>query len=174
MSNTRKRKKRVEKKKDPSEWLKGRLELLFRYPELSKISPDIYNKCGVWTPLKIIGVGYFASIYSKIISKQPWVKKWYYIDLFAGSGIHKVSETGDTILGTCIHAIDSFKNPPHKVFLVEKDPEKKMALENRLNFLKSNVDKFIGSLFSISSIKLNNHPDNSLKRTKFSTKCNRY
>lgn len=74
-------------------WVKEIVKLLQQHTgELSKIDSGIFYDVKPWTPLKLIVLGYFTSVYTKIISNQSWCNNMVYIDLFANSGINKVNK----------------------------------------------------------------------------------
>lgn len=128
----------------PFDWLhERRLPLLLRYvPELSKIDGGVYNEANYWTALKLVALEYFAPMYTKIIKKQKWIKKMYYIDLCSGSGLCDLGG-GDIILGSPLVIADSAKqNPFDMVYLIDNDSNKIHALENRIDYLKENVPDF--------------------------------
>lgn len=124
------------KETDP-QWLRRKVQELSDCAlELSKIG-TVNNSANTWTCSKLIGLSYFADIYSKNIVKG--YKNFYYIDLFAGSGLNLIEDTGDLILGSAIVAPKWFKyHRPVKAFYIEKEKDKIESLDARLSYLKDN------------------------------------
>lgn len=131
-------------RKTLNEWLERRLEILLQHTDsLETIDEEIYNPAKSWTCLKLIGLTLFASIYSNIIPKVYRYRNWYYLDLFSGSGLCKLEETGDIIIGSAIATPNSFHTPPTKIFIMDLDIEKLNALMERVNYLKTQgIERF--------------------------------
>jgi three-Cys-motif partner protein len=49
--------------------------------------PNI-DEIGIWSKVKLEIVRKYASAYSRIVAKQPAIRKHVYVDAFAGSGAH--------------------------------------------------------------------------------------
>lgn len=113
------------------EWLKRHLQrLLPMSDQLSSIYPEVvYEKRG-WTALKLVCLMFYADVYTKIIPKH--YDKMVYIDLLAGSGINRVKETGDLIIGSPIIAA-TMESPFDKLIFVENGVDRSEALECRLS-----------------------------------------
>lgn len=58
------------------------------------------DEIGYWSEIKLEIVRQYAQAYSIILNKQKSVKRYLYIDGFAGAGSHISKSTGDTILGS--------------------------------------------------------------------------
>ncbi len=82
---------------------------------------NIYNKInsgnyyietfttGAWTVIKELLLAYYGPSYLMIMRKQKWIKKLCYVDLFAGSGIIKLTGLKNYYLGSPLivkYAID--------------------------------------------------------------------
>ncbi|MBU2638555.1 MAG: three-Cys-motif partner protein TcmP [Nanoarchaeota archaeon] len=123
-------KKQILKLNDTNTHLKDRL---------AKICPDVYNEFQKWTPLKLILLNYTLDICMIIIDRTSIFKKKIYVDLFAGSGINKVKETNDFLIGSPLIAAqlaDSFD----KMFFCESDKDYNNALVQRLGLVgKKNI-----------------------------------
>lgn len=108
----------------------------------SKVAYNVKN----WTPLKLIAIGYFAHMYTNIISK--YFDRWLYCDLFAGSGVNLVSEK-DYLPGSPFIVMQASKNNPfHHVFLIEMNPKRYEALSSRLEWVAENLEYKFPSLGS--------------------------
>lgn len=64
-----------------------------------------YDKIGNWSEIKLDIVRDYASEYSKILARQTFVRRYLYIDAFAGWGIHVSKTTGEPIQGSPINAL---------------------------------------------------------------------
>ena len=106
---------------------------------------DVCNTFNRWTPLKLIGLSYFAGGYAQILGN---LKKRYpsleivYIDLFSGCGMNKIGNM--LIAGSPLVCIDSVTNRQVEfdtMYFNDLSPEYYGALEKRLEFL-SEIDSF--------------------------------
>ena len=61
---------------------------------------DDLDVVGTWTQVKLAILREYAAAYTAILSKQPSIKSYAYIDAFAGAGRHIAKETGDEIAGS--------------------------------------------------------------------------
>lgn len=126
------------------EWLKKQIVKLndtntHLKDNLAKIEPDIYNEFQKWTPLKLIILNYTLDICTTIINKTPIFKKRIYADLFAGSGINKVKDTNDFLIGSPIIAAQ-YANSFDKMFFCESDSRFYNALTKRIELMgQSNI-----------------------------------
>jgi three-Cys-motif partner protein len=64
------------------------------------------DEIGYWSKIKLEIVKEYASAYSKIMSKQRFIKGYYYIDGFAGAGIHLSKTSKDLVLGSPVNALN--------------------------------------------------------------------
>lgn len=125
------------------EWLKRHLQrLLPMSDQLSSIYPEVvYEKRG-WAALKLVCLMFYADVYTKIIPK--YYDKMVYIDLLAGSGINRVKETGDLIIGSPIIAA-TMESPFDRLVFVENGVDRSEALECRLS---SVLDRSVFSVYN--------------------------
>ena len=70
---------------------------------MSKVQLD---EIGYWSEIKLDIVKKYATAYSTIMNKQSFVKGYYYIDGFAGAGIHLSKATGEFVLGSPANALN--------------------------------------------------------------------
>lgn len=126
-------------------WLKEQIEKLevttsksFKneIEQIIKIKPEIYNEFKEWTPLKLILLNYTLDVCSTIINKCPFFENKYYIDLFAGSGINKIKDTEDFLIGSSLIAMLGYSDIYNLMIFCEKDPSFYEALNLRLQILK--------------------------------------
>jgi three-Cys-motif partner protein len=68
------------------------------------------DEIGYWSEIKLDIVKEYAAAYSTIMNKQSSIKGYYYIDGFAGSGVHLSKSTGEFVLGSPANALNI--NPP--------------------------------------------------------------
>lgn len=131
------------------EWLKKHIKKLEitnsefkdKISEIVKIKPLIYNEFRHWTPLKLILLNYALDVCTMIINKSPSFKKMYYVDLFAGSGINKIKEKEDFLIGSPLIATLKYSDKYTKMFFCENNSDYYGALKLRLEFLKKeNLD----------------------------------
>ncbi len=118
-------------------WLGLKLDRLTEQcNQISKIDGGVYYKVGPWSALKLIFLlSYLGGVYTKIIPN--WYEKMYYIDLLAGAGVVQIKDSNDLVLGSPIIAAIWAQKPFTKMLLVEKNPESAKALENRLEWIKT-------------------------------------
>ncbi len=121
-------------KKENSEWLRERLEILTKLAEKIKHdgpTTDYHD----FTALKLIAIQFYAKIFSDIVFKQI-PKSWYdgavFVDLFAGTGLVKLkgSKYDDFLPGSplCAALLDKF----NYLVCVEASKERCDILEKRL------------------------------------------
>ena len=84
---------------------------------------------GPWSEQKLEIIQQYCTPYSKILNNKGF--RHYYIDGFAGAGLHKSKESGDLILGSPVNAIEI--NPPFKGYYF-------IEIENyKINHLKKMI-----------------------------------
>jgi three-Cys-motif partner protein len=64
-----------------------------------------YDQIGYWSEIKLDIVREYAQAYSRIMNAQPFIKKYLYIDAFAGAGYHISRESGDWVNGSPLNAL---------------------------------------------------------------------
>ncbi|MGD2248038.1 MAG: three-Cys-motif partner protein TcmP [Candidatus Methanofastidiosia archaeon] len=118
--------------------------------EVAQAGEYIYNEFKQWTPLKLMGLSYFAGGYAQILGnlkKKHQNLHLVYIDPFSGCGINKIDSQDNQdvlIAGSPLTCIDSVTNREVEfdcMFFNDADPEFSSSLEKRLEFL-SDVDPF--------------------------------
>lgn len=68
------------------------------------------DEIGYWSEIKLDIVKEYAAAYSTIMNKQSFIKGYYYIDGFAGAGVHLSKSTREFVLGSPANAMNI--NPP--------------------------------------------------------------
>jgi three-Cys-motif partner protein len=90
------------------------------------------DEIGPWSEIKLEIVKKYASAYSAIMSKQPVIKGYYYIDGFAGAGVHLSKSTKEPILGSAVNAL--LIAPPFTGYhFIDLDGDKTKLLEELSN-----------------------------------------
>jgi three-Cys-motif partner protein len=117
-----------------SEWLRARLDRLLEITEVvKKLTPKLYSEpdpaYGFWSIKKEIALMYWAYPFQQIA--KNYFKSFYYIDLFAGSGLMKAEKS--FFVGSPIVAIAStLKEHQFSQYIcMETSEERKVALEKR-------------------------------------------
>lgn len=115
----------------PRERVKERVPTLTRHAqEIHAVEPDIYNKFGTWSALKLIVHVATVNMYTTVISE--YFNDWFYIDALAGSGISVYDEIDESFLGSPLLAAKNAAEPFTKMYFIEKDEKNAAALEKRL------------------------------------------
>jgi three-Cys-motif partner protein len=85
----------AKKKEYPYEWTKRRAANLFSNVSSWQIDVNekVYVKEGTWPIKKLLAIEWFIQPFITISRKSPF-KEWNYIDMFAGSGLLKISQKG--------------------------------------------------------------------------------
>jgi three-Cys-motif partner protein len=83
-----------------------------RYPCISlrcKRSPRVgrlrLDEIGYWSEVKLDIVRRYATEYSTIMNKQGAIRRFAYIDGFAGAGVHLSKQTGQMVTGSPLNAL---------------------------------------------------------------------
>ncbi len=85
-----------------------------------------FDEIGYWSELKLEIVSKYASAYSHILSRQPGLAH-YYVDGFAGPGVHISKRTGEFVPGSPLNAL--LVSPPFRHhYLVDLDGDRVDAL----------------------------------------------
>lgn len=82
-----------------------------------------YDEVGYWSEVKLDIIKEYAQAYTKLLSKQKYIKQYSYIDAFAGSGVHLAKSTGSFIPGSPLNAL-LVKPPFQKYHLIDIDKDK--------------------------------------------------
>lgn len=75
-----------------------------RHISQSKPKRDLFNERGEQTVTKHNILANYLEPWAKIMAKQSWVKKAYYVDAFAGAGEYESGEEGSPLIATKILA----------------------------------------------------------------------
>lgn len=150
------------------EWLKNYLN---KITDIGKTVMDDgpVNDYFAYSALKLISIYYYSDPFLKVAKNDDRLKQGYdgavYIELFGGAGLVKLNDTGDVVAGSALCAIsDKTKNFDY-VICVEKDPERKQALENRLakiirrekfDVIQGDCNKCIKDVISLIKTKFKN------------------
>lgn len=102
--------------------------------EIMKIQPEVYNEFSEWTPLKLILLNYALDFCTLITGK--YFDNKYYIDLFAGSGINKMKNKKDFLIGSPLISTLKYKDKFSKLFFCESNLSLFDALKERLDYFK--------------------------------------
>ncbi|MGB0890072.1 MAG: three-Cys-motif partner protein TcmP, partial [Solirubrobacterales bacterium] len=63
------------------------------------------DEVGYWTEIKLDIVREYAKAYTKLMVTQPNIRRYVYIDAFAGAGVHVSKRTGEFISGSPLNAL---------------------------------------------------------------------
>jgi three-Cys-motif partner protein len=100
-----------------------------------------FDEIGSWSEVKLEIIRKYAVAYSRILSRQAPLKH-FYIDAFAGRGVHISKRTGRFVLGSPLKALEV--QPPFRgYFLIDLDGEKIAALREAVG-RRPNVKIFEG------------------------------
>lgn len=88
-----------------------------------------FDEIGRWSEIKLEIINQYISAYSTILANQRM--KYYYIDGFAGAGIHKSKTTGEIVEGSPLIAL-KIKPPFDGYYLTEADSQKSIFLSRIL------------------------------------------
>ena len=119
---------------NPIKWLSEKLEKISMGEYIRQIEDNFDKeelyKAHTWTPLKLIALMYWLTVYSRIVPKR--FSNCWYIDLLASSGANVITETGDIILGSpLLSYLVPYEPFKHHIF-VELDSQKQKTLDRML------------------------------------------
>ena len=78
------------------------------------------DQIGPWTEVKLDIVRKYASAYTQVMKSFPSIKRYIYIDAFAGAGTHISKQTGEMVLGSPLNAL--YVQPPfHEFHFIDLD-----------------------------------------------------
>jgi len=117
---------------------------------------DSYYEGHPWSIVKLVLLGVWANVYTKILKKRKGGIR--YVDLLAGSGTTLIQETKDVIKGSPF-AVKAFAfHPFDDYILVEKNEERYKALIQNTKLLGNiskpkygDCNKFVNEIFSDKS-----------------------
>ena len=69
-----------------------------------------FDEIGYWSEIKLDIIKEYATAYSTVMNKQSFIRGHYYIDGFAGAGVHISKSTGEFVPGSPTNALNV--NPP--------------------------------------------------------------
>jgi three-Cys-motif partner protein len=70
------------------------------------VSDVRYDEIGYWSEIKLDIVRDYARAYSKVLSNEVRIRKYLYIDAFAGAGVHISRQTGGYVPGSPLNALN--------------------------------------------------------------------
>jgi three-Cys-motif partner protein len=118
-----------------SDWLKGKISKLVEMVDIvKKESPEIFSIAdpdyGFWSLKKEIALMFWTYTFQQIAHK--WFDSYYYIDLFAGSGLMKAENS--FFVGSPIVAVSSTVKDKEfsKYICIEENESRAKALDNRM------------------------------------------
>jgi three-Cys-motif partner protein len=89
-----------------------------------------YDVIGNWSEVKLDIVREYAAEYSKIMNAQASIKRYCYIDAFAGSGQHISKGTGEFVRGSPWNAL-LIKPPFSEFHFIDLDRKDRQTSRNR-------------------------------------------
>jgi three-Cys-motif partner protein len=90
-----------------------------------------YDEIGYWSEIKLDIFKKYASAYTTIMHAHPSIKKYIYIDAFAGSGLHYSKNKSTIISGSPINAL-SIETPFSEMHLIDLHRGKVSALRKKI------------------------------------------
>jgi three-Cys-motif partner protein len=124
----------------------------------------VLNKGHPWSVAKLLLLGQWSDLYSTIIDRNFPNSNYRFVDLLAGAGQTKISETHCKNIKGSAFVVETFsqKHPFSKYILVEKDTQKCEALRQRTQslgdkceVLQKDTNTVVGDIFS-------GYPDHNL------------
>ena len=88
------------------------------------------DEIGPWSEIKLEIIRSYAKEYSKVLKNFPRLR-YYYIDRYAGAGIHRRKKTGEYIMGSPLIVLEVMPKFEHYYF-VDTD-------ETKIEFLRSQI-----------------------------------
>jgi len=86
------------------------------------------DEVGYWSEIKLDIIKEYSNAYSIIMNKQSYIRNYYYIDGFAGSGYHISKNTKELIPGSPTNALN-VKHPFDEYHFVDMDGDKAQLLQ---------------------------------------------
>lgn len=78
------------------------------------------DEIGAWSEVKLDIVRKYASAYTTVLKSFPAIRKYVYIDAFAGAGTHVRKQTGEMVKGSPLNAL--LVQPPfHEFHFIDLD-----------------------------------------------------
>jgi three-Cys-motif partner protein len=82
-----------------------------------------YEEIGYWSEIKLDIVREYAQAYSTIMAAQKDIRKYIYIDAFAGYGVHISKRTREFVLGSPLNALN-VEPPFNEYHFIDMDGDK--------------------------------------------------
>lgn len=90
------------------------------------------DEIGYWSEIKLDIVSEYAQAYSRVMTKQASIRRYLYVDAFAGAGVHISKQTGEFIPGSPLNALNV--NPPFTEYhFIDLDGDKAEHLRQLAN-----------------------------------------
>lgn len=124
------------------EWLVKQLKIISNFgSNLKDIGPT--TDYGNYTALKLIAIHYYSEVFSHVARSPNRTIQGFdgavYIDLFGGTGLVKLIDTGDYVAGSATCALQNKYGFDYSV-CVEIEKERAEALEKRLSKIMNKKD----------------------------------
>ena len=88
-----------------------------------------FDEIGYWSEVKLDIVRKYAQAYSTVMARQARIRKYLYIDAFAGAGVHISKQTGEFVPGSPLNALNV--QPPFSEYhFIDLDGDKAEHLRN--------------------------------------------
>ena len=100
------------------------------------------DEIGYWSEVKLDIISRYAREYSKIMTSQEFIKAHYYIDAFAGAGVHITKGTKEPVPGSPLNAL--MIEPPFTGYSFIDLDGRKVKLLRELVADRQNVDIYQG------------------------------
>jgi len=100
------------------------------------------DEIGYWSEVKLDIISRYAKEYSKIMTSQEFIKAHYYIDAFAGAGVHITKGTKEPVPGSPLNAL--MIEPPFTGYSFIDLDGRKVKLLRELVADRQNVDIYQG------------------------------
>jgi three-Cys-motif partner protein len=81
------------------------------------------DEIGYWSEIKLEIVRKYAQAYSNVLSKERRIRKYLYIDAFAGAGVHISKQTGEFVPGSPPNALN-VRPPFSEYHFIDLDGDK--------------------------------------------------
>ena len=114
-----------------------------------------FDEIGYWSEIKLEIIQKYASAYSVILNKKSFIKDYYYVDGFAGAGVHISKVSKEYIPGSPLNALN-IEPPFDGYYFVDLDGDKADHL-SELSKDRSNVTVFKGDCNQILLDKIFPH-----------------
>jgi three-Cys-motif partner protein len=122
----------------------------------------VCNKGHPWSVAKLLLLGQWADVYSRIIKSN--FPSHRFVDLLAGAGRTRIEETENKIVKGSVFVVDTFsqKYPFCKYVLIENNSEKCEALKQRTSSFKERCEVIQKDCNKVVEEIFSNYPDHNL------------